>query len=95
MSSPLSNSPPHILSAPPSIGHSMITRSKNDIFKPKSYLSALIAQPSEPASATQALTDLQWFKAMQEEFQALKANQTWELVLPKAPVKVVGNKWVL
>ena len=41
--SPLRNSPPHILPAPPSIGHSMITRSKNGIFKPKSYLSALLA----------------------------------------------------
>ncbi|KAH9684881.1 retrovirus-related pol polyprotein from transposon RE1 [Citrus sinensis] len=90
----LRNSPPHILPASSSIGHSMVTRSKNGIFKPKAYLLALLAQPSEPTSVSQALTDPKWLKAMQEEFQALQANHTWELVLPKAPVKVVGNKWV-
>lgn len=31
---------------------------------------------------------------MQVEYQALQVNNTWELVLPTAPVKVVGNKWV-
>ena len=91
-SSSLRNSPPHIVLAPSFIGHSMIPRSKNGIFKPKAYLSALLAQPSEPTSVTQALTDPQWLQAMQEEFQALQTNHTWELVLPKAPVKVVGNK---
>ena len=90
----LRNSPPHILPTSSSIGHSMITRSKNGIFKPKAYLLALLAQPSEPTSISQALTDPKWLKAMQVEFQALQANHTWELVLPKAHVKVVGNKWV-
>lgn len=31
---------------------------------------------------------------MQEEFQALQANQTWDLVLPTSPVKVFGNKCI-
>ena len=31
---------------------------------------------------------------MQEEFKALKVNHTWDLVMPTALVKVVGNKWV-
>ena len=30
---------------------------------------------------------------MQEEVKALKANHTWDLVLPTALVKVIGNKW--
>ncbi|KAH9651467.1 hypothetical protein KPL70_026754 [Citrus sinensis] len=72
----------------------MITRSKNGIFKPKSYLFVLLAQTSEPTSISQALSDPLWFKAMQEEFKALKVNHTWDLVLPTAPVKVIGNKWV-
>lgn len=31
---------------------------------------------------------------MTEEFQALLANNTWELVNPSHPIKVVGKKWV-
>ena len=31
---------------------------------------------------------------MQEEYQALQNNHTWDLVLPNEPVKVVGNKWI-
>ena len=72
----------------------MITRSKAGIFKPKTYITALLAQPSEPNSVTQALQDPKWFNAMHEEFKALQANQTWDLVIPTAPVKIVGNKWI-
>ncbi|KAH9793982.1 hypothetical protein KPL71_004732 [Citrus sinensis] len=88
------HSPAHTLPLSQSTGHQMITRSKASIFKPKAYLSALLAQPSEPLSTSQALADPMWFKAMQEEFQALQSNKTWELVLPDTPVKIVGNKWV-
>ncbi|KAH9761225.1 hypothetical protein KPL70_000416 [Citrus sinensis] len=63
-------------------------------FKPKTYLSTLLAQPFEPLSISQALADPMWFQAMQEEFQALQNSKTWELVLPDTPVKIVGNKWV-
>lgn len=31
---------------------------------------------------------------MTEEFQALLANNTWELVNPSHPIKFVGKKWV-
>lgn len=31
---------------------------------------------------------------MQEEFQTLQTNQTWELVLLTVPVKIMRNKWV-
>ena len=72
----------------------MITRSKAGIFKPKSYLAALLAIPSEPTSVSVALSNPKWFKAMQEEYQALQNNHTWDLVLPTEPVKVVGNKWI-
>ena len=75
-SSSLNDNPPHILPVPPHIGHPMLTRSKYGIFKPKSYLTALLAQPSEPFSVTQALSDPLWFKALQEEFQPLQANHT-------------------
>ena len=75
-------------------GHHMITRSKARIFKPKAYITALLAQPSEPNSVAQALQDPKWFNDMQEEFKALQANQTWDLVIPTASVKVVGNKWI-
>ena len=75
-------------------GHHMITRSKARIFKPKAYITTLLAQPSELNSITQALQDLKWFNAMQKEIKALQANQTWDLVIPTAPVKVVGNKWI-
>lgn len=50
----------------------MVTRSKTNIFKLKIYMSSLLAQPSEPTSISQALYDPIWFKAMQEEFQALQ-----------------------
>lgn len=42
----------------------MVTISNVGIFKPKIYLSALLAQPLEPTSVSQALSDPMWFKAM-------------------------------
>ena len=50
-------SPPHILPAVPPIGHPMITKSKAGIFKPKSYLAALLTTPSKPTFVSAALSD--------------------------------------
>ena len=73
-SPPSHNPPPHTLLQPASSGHPMITRSKASIFKPKVYLSALLAQKSEPTSVSKVLSDPMCYKAMQEEYLALKTN---------------------
>jgi hypothetical protein len=41
-----------------------------------------------------ALADLNWCDAMQEEFTAFQANQTWDLVPPPSGVNIVTGKWV-
>jgi histone deacetylase 1/2 len=59
--------------------HRMITRSMNNIYKPKSLFMVTKHQlPSsvEPTSATQALTDPQWHAAMSSELTALMRQDT-------------------
>ena len=64
--------------------HPMTTRVKNNIHKPltKMNLTVVISQPSNIESHTvnQALTDPKWKQAMNDEFDALVWNGTWELV---------------
>jgi Reverse transcriptase (RNA-dependent DNA polymerase) len=47
-----------------------------------------------PNSWQAAKQDPRWLCAMQEELQALKKNDTWELVNLPAGERVVGCKWV-
>ena len=48
----------------------------------------------EPHTITQALKDPKWRQAMNDEFDALVWNGTWELV-PSTPLQnLVGCKWV-
>ena len=63
----------------------MVTRSKAGIYKPKLF--NVLKHPlivffafAEPLSIKQALSDPNWKKAMDVEFQALKNNDTWDLV---------------
>ena len=67
--------------------HPMTTRAKNGIYKPNlKYFSNFYAMttttisplPKDPASA---IRDPNWKNAMLDEFNALVANKTWELVL--------------
>ncbi|KAL6340900.1 hypothetical protein AAG906_032011 [Vitis piasezkii] len=78
--------------------HSMTTRAKNNIHKPltKMNLIAVISQPSdiEPHTINQALTDPKWRQAMNDEFDALVRNGTWELVPSTSMQNLVGCKWV-
>ena len=89
--------PIHHLSPPSQStdGHPMLTRSKMGIFKPKkAYLVQCDPKSTEPLTVSAALKDPKWLQAMKEEYHALVNNQTWTLVQPTYPVKVVGNKWV-
>jgi histone deacetylase 1/2 len=47
-----------------------------------------------PKTSRGALADPNWRDAMQEEFTALQANQTWDLVPPPSDVNIVTGKWV-
>lgn len=75
--------------------HSMRTRGKAGIAQPVDRLN-LHAVPVSPLprSVRDALSDPNWRSAMQAEFDALIANDTWSLV-PRPPgVNVVTGKWI-
>ena len=48
----------------------------------------------EPESYTKVAKDANWHAAMEEEMQALYANDTWDLVDAPKGVKLIGCKWV-
>ena len=86
---PLSIEPcPHLLhqsipqkecSSFPTCTHPMVTRSQNNIFKPKNlFLSTLFSPNSliEPTCVSQSLNILEWRRAMSKEFDALIQNKT-------------------
>jgi hypothetical protein len=85
----------------------MQTRSKNNIFKPKTLSNGLIRYPLpkaltattgstnvEPTSYTIASKHPAWRDAMNLEFDALLRNGTWTLVPPTSDMNIVGCKWV-
>jgi transposase InsO family protein len=87
--------------------HPMITRSKNQITKPKSFTDGTIRYPIprallaevdssavEPTCYTSAIKDAHWRKAMNVEFDALLKNQTWTLVPSSSAQNIIGCKWV-
>ncbi|KAK1652494.1 hypothetical protein QYE76_070299 [Lolium multiflorum] len=48
----------------------------------------------EPKNISEALTDTKCKSAMQEEYNALLANNTWHLIPPSFKRNVIGCKWV-
>ena len=75
--------------------HPMITWAKSGIWKPKQFLSldtSLVGL--KPTSFKQASTDPNWKKSMTEEYTALIANDTWELLPSQSRQNLVGCKWV-
>jgi histone deacetylase 1/2 len=91
----VSPSPPPQPTIPPNNG-GIITRSKNNIVKPIQKLNLHVrpSQPVEPSTITQALRDPDWRFAMQNEFDALHRNNTWDLVSRSSAPNLVGCKWV-
>jgi hypothetical protein len=77
--------------------HSMRTRGKDGLRQPMDRLNlstTVTATSPLPSSVRTALSDPAWRQAMQAEFDALQANDTWTLV-PRPPgINLVTGKWV-
>jgi len=78
----------------PSNNHPMITRSKAGIFKPKAFSVEADNALREPTTVKAALSQPQWFQAMQKEYEALQQNNTWTLVSPPSNATIIGCKWI-
>ena len=100
LSSPLHLSSNHILPTihnnvpqhPPIINsHPMVTHAKDGIVKKKAFLSHM---PTELATFSQASKSIYWTKAMQQEYDALLKNETWNLVPTPPNANIIDCKWV-
>ncbi|KAG9450658.1 hypothetical protein H6P81_010623 [Aristolochia fimbriata] len=82
-------------------GVPMRTRSLSDIYnvtKPieltEDYTLYCLLAESDPVTFEEAAQDKKWRKAMDEEIEAIKKNDTWELTTLPAGHKAIGVKWV-
>ncbi|CAJ2645987.1 unnamed protein product [Trifolium pratense] len=57
-------------------------------------LTASLSSISIPPCYSQAVKDVRWIKAMNEELQAFQENFTWDIVSCPPDVKPIGCKWV-
>jgi hypothetical protein len=78
--------------------HPMTTQAKQGFWLPidKLTLSATSSSPLclVPTSICPALTDPSWRHAMEEEFDALITNDTWDLVPHSIGSNVIIDKWI-
>lgn len=70
----------------------MKSRSKRGVFKPKAFIMSVILPIHH--SVLEAMEHLKGIEAMEKEYKALLANETWELVPSPKGEKLIGNKWV-
>jgi hypothetical protein len=59
---------------------------------------SLTAENEEPQSISEALNGAnasKWKQALEEEYNSLISNETWELVPPPEGCNVIGSKWVM
>jgi hypothetical protein len=78
--------------------HPMTTRTKRGfrLLADKLTLSAtsVSALSSVPSSICAILIDPNWYHAMEEEFDALIANNTWDLIPCPVGSNVITDKWI-
>jgi hypothetical protein len=83
---------------PPINPHLMITRAKRGFQLPVDGLTPSATSASTvspvPSSVRATLIDLNWHRAMEEEFAALIANNTWGLVPRPVGSNIVTGKWI-
>ena len=82
----------------------MITRARAGVHCPNQRYAndyvcfAVVSPPTGasplPRSVCDALRDPNWVSAMQEEFEALQRNRTWQLVPCPRHGNVITGKWV-
>jgi hypothetical protein len=75
------------------------TRLSEGIRQPRVYtdgaiLYGMLTITGEPSSLTEALSDANWKKAMDHEFDALVKNKIWHLVPLQKGTNVIDCKWV-
>uniref|UniRef100_A0A2N9IJ52 Uncharacterized protein n=1 Tax=Fagus sylvatica TaxID=28930 RepID=A0A2N9IJ52_FAGSY len=98
------SSPASTLVAPSTWLHPMQTWALHNISKPNSFTDGTIKWPfrhalhvtapsplmEEPTSFTLASKQPEWRHAMNEEFDALLQNDTWDLVPPSPTMNIMG-----
>ncbi|WVZ98359.1 LOW QUALITY PROTEIN: hypothetical protein U9M48_043815 [Paspalum notatum var. saurae] len=87
---------PPVLERDPRHLHPMVTRRAAGVLRPAALSTAAAESgiPPVPSSVRDALADPHWRRAMEEEYAALLANQTWALVPPLPGGNVVTGKWI-
>jgi hypothetical protein len=74
-------------------------RLQHGIKKPKTYTDGtirygLLTATGEPSKLGEALDDVRWREAMNDEYQALMDNKIWQLVPPSSTRNIIDCKWV-
>lgn len=65
---------------------------KPDRFRTQNEMAMLVY--TEPENYEEAVKYPEWCRAMDDEMEALRANQTWELVEKPSNKDVISNRWV-
>jgi hypothetical protein len=96
-------SPPHSsLPADSAATLEPVTRTHSMVLRPSTMhrrqanvaTSTAASVHSEPATFKQASQHLEWRQAMQQEFDALTATHTWDLVPHPSHTNIIQNKWI-
>ena len=85
---------PPILHRDPRHVHPMVTRHAAGNLRSRALAAMLGDSQAVPSSVCAALLDPHWHHAMEEEYAALLANQTWDVVPRPPSANVVTGKWI-
>jgi hypothetical protein len=79
--------------------HRMVTRAKDgfQVLSDRLILAATTMSPTPspiPSSVCAALTDPNWRATIEDEYEALMSNGTWDIVPQPQGSNVITGKWV-